>query len=214
MRLLIMGRPGAGKGTQAANIKEYYGIPHISTGDMFRAAIKEGTELGKLAKSYMDKGALVPDEVTIGIVKERLLKDDCKKGFLLDGFPRNVLQAEALDSFMKEQGISLDAVLDVNVDASILIRRIVGRRICKTCGATYHIDFNKPKKEGICDNCGTPLIQRADDTIETAGSRLEVYDKQTAPLLAYYDKQNLLKTVNGDQELNKVFEDIKAVLAK
>ena len=214
MRLLIMGRPGAGKGTQAANIKEYYGIPHISTGDMFRAAIKEGTELGKLAKSYMDKGALVPDEVTIGIVKERLLKDDCKKGFLLDGFPRNVLQAEALDSFMKEQGISLDAVLDVNVDASILIRRIVGRRICKTCGATYHIDFNKPKKEGICDNCGTPLIQRADDTIETAGSRLEVYDKQTAPLLADYEKQNLLKTVNGDQELNKVFEDIKAVLAK
>lgn len=214
MRLLIMGRPGAGKGTQAANIKEYYGIPHISTGDMFRAAIKEGTELGKLAKSYMDKGALVPDEVTIGIVKERLLKDDCKKGFLLDGFPRNVLQAEALDSFMKEQGISLDAVLDVNVDASILIRRIVGRRICKTCGATYHIEFNKPKKEGICDNCGTPLIQRADDTIETAGSRLEVYDKQTAPLLAYYKKQNLLKTVNGDQELNKVFEDIKAVLAK
>ncbi len=214
MRLLIMGRPGAGKGTQAANIKEYYGIPHISTGDMFRAAIKEGTELGKLAKSYMDKGALVPDEVTIGIVKERLLKDDCKKGFLLDGFPRNVLQAEALDSFMKEQGISLDAVLDVNVDASILIRRIVGRRICKTCGATYHIDFNKPKKEGICDNCGTTLIQRADDTIETAGSRLEVYDKQTAPLLAYYEKQNLLKTVNGDQELNKVFEDIKAVLAK
>lgn len=214
MRLLIMGRPGAGKGTQAANIKEYYGIPHISTGDMFRAAIKEGTELGKLAKSYMDKGALVPDEVTIGIVKERLLKDDCKKGFLLDGFPRNVLQAEALDSFMKEQGISLDAVLDVNVDASILIRRIVGRRICKTCGATYHIDFNKSKKEGICDNCGTPLIQRADDTIETAGSRLEVYDKQTAPLLAYYEKQNLLKTVNGDQELNKVFEDIKAVLAK
>lgn len=214
MRLLIMGRPGAGKGTQAANIKEYYGIPHISTGDMFRAAIKEGTELGKLAKSYMDKGALVPDEVTIGIVKERLLKDDCKKGFLLDGFPRNVLQAEALDSFMKEQGISLDAVLDVNVDASILIRRIVGRRICKTCGATYHIAFNKPKKEGICDNCGTPLIQRADDTIETAGSRLEVYDKQTAPLLAYYEKQNLLKTVNGDQELNKVFEDIKAVLAK
>lgn len=214
MRLLIMGRPGAGKGTQAANIKEYYGIPHISTGDMFRAAIKEGTELGKLAKSYMDKGALVPDEVTIGIVKERLLKDDCKKGFLLDGFPRNVLQAEALDSFMKEQGISLDAVLDVNVDASILIRRIVGRRICKTCGATYHIDFNKPKKEGICDNCGTPLIQRADDTIETAGSRLEVYDKQTAPLLAYYEKQNLLKIVNGDQELNKVFEDIKAVLAK
>ena len=214
MRILIMGRPGAGKGTQAANIKEYYGIPHISTGDMFRAAIKEGTDLGKLAQSYMEKGALVPDEVTIGIVKERLLKDDCKKGFLLDGFPRNVQQAEALDNFMKSEGIKLDAVLDVNVDSSILIRRIVGRRVCKTCGATYHIEFNKPKKDGICDNCGTALIQRADDTIETAGSRLDVYDKQTAPLLAYYNEQNLLKTVNGDQDFNKVFEDIKAVLAK
>ncbi len=214
MRILIMGRPGAGKGTQAANIKEYYGIPHISTGDMFRAAMKEGTELGKLAQSYMEKGALVPDEVTIGIVKERLLKDDCKKGFLLDGFPRNVQQAEALDNFMKSEGIKLDAVLDVNVDSSILIRRIVGRRVCKTCGATYHVEFNKPKQEGICDNCGTALIQRADDTIETAGSRLDVYDKQTAPLLAYYNEQNLLKTVNGDQDFNKVFEDIKAVLAK
>lgn len=214
MRILIMGRPGAGKGTQAANIKEYYGIPHISTGDMFRAAIKEGTDLGKLAQSYMEKGALVPDEVTIGIVKERLLKDDCKKGFLLDGFPRNVHQAEELDKFMNAEGIKLDAVLDVNVDSSILIRRIVGRRVCKTCGATYHIEFNKPKKDGICDNCGTALIQRADDTIETAGSRLDVYDKQTAPLLAYYKEQNLLKTVNGDQDFNKVFEDIKAVLAK
>lgn len=214
MRLLIMGRPGAGKGTQAVNIKEYYGIPHISTGDMFRAAIKEGTELGKLAESFMKQGALVPDEVTIGIVKERLVKEDCQKGFLLDGFPRTVLQAEALDTFMKEQGIALDAVLDVNVDQSILIRRIVGRRICKTCGATYHIEFNKPKVDGICDNCGTALIQRADDTIETAGSRLDVYDKQTAPLLAYYKEQNLLKSVNGDQELEKVFDDIKAVLKK
>ena len=185
MRLLIMGRPGAGKGTQASNIKEYYGIPHISTGDMFRAAIKEGTELGKLAESYMKQGALVPDEVTIGIVKERLLKEDCKKGFLLDGFPRTVSQAESLDSFMKENGITLDAVLDVNVDQNILIRRIVGRRICKTCGATYHIEFNKPKVDGICDVCGSPLTQRPDDTIETAGSRLDVYDKQTAPLLAY-----------------------------
>ena len=209
-----MGRPGAGKGTQAVNIKEYWGIPHISTGDMFRAAMKEGTELGLLAKSYMDKGALVPDEVTIGIVKERLLKDDCKTGFLLDGFPRTVSQAEALDDFMKEQGIALDAVLDVNVDASILIRRIVGRRLCKTCGATYHIEFNKPKQDGICDNCQTALYQRADDTIETAGSRLEVYDNQTAPLLAYYQNQDLLKTVNGDQDFDKVFEDIKNVLTK
>ncbi len=214
MRILIMGRPGAGKGTQAQNIKEYYGIPHISTGDMFREAMKKGTELGNLAKSYMEKGLLVPDEVTIGIVKERLLQDDAKKGFLLDGFPRNLFQAEALDKFLAEQGIKLDFVLDVNVDSSILIKRIVGRRVCKTCGATFHVEFNKPKVEGICDNCGSPLIQRNDDKEETAVSRLDVYDKQTAPLLAYYKNQNLLKTVDGNQPLEKVFEDIKATLKK
>lgn len=212
MKLLIMGRPGAGKGTQAANIKEYYNIPHISTGDMFRAAIKNETKLGLLAKSYMDKGALVPDDVTIGIVKERLLEDDCKKGFLLDGFPRTILQAEALDEFLKENGVKLDAVLDVNVKPEILVRRMVGRRVCKTCGATYHVEFNAPKKDGICDNCGSPLIQRPDDTEATAKNRLEVYDNNTAPLLAYYKNQNILKTVDGDQPLEKVFEDIKAVL--
>ena len=212
MRLLIMGRPGAGKGTQAFNIKNYYSIPHISTGDMFREAMKNGTEMGKLAQSYMEKGALVPDEVTIGIVRERLSKDDVKNGFLLDGFPRNVSQAEALDEILKENGIKLDAVLDVNVEPEILINRIVGRRICKNCGATFHVDFNKPRQEGICDNCGQPLVQRADDTIETAGSRLKVYDDSTAPVLAYYKKQNLLKTVNGDQAVDKVFEDIKAIL--
>ena len=212
MKLLIMGRPGAGKGTQAANIKEYYNIPHISTGDMFRAAIKNETNLGLLAKSYMDKGALVPDDVTIGIVKERLLEDDCKKGFLLDGFPRTILQAEALDEFLKENGVKLDAVLDVNVKPEILVRRMVGRRVCKTCGATYHVEFNAPKKDGICDNCGSPLIQRQDDTEATAKNRLEVYDNNTAPLLAYYKNQNILKTVDGDQPLEKVFEDIKAVL--
>ena len=212
MKLLIMGRPGAGKGTQAANIKEYYNIPHISTGDMFRAAIKNETKLGLLAKSYMDKGALVPDDVTIGIVKERLLEDDCKKGFLLDGFPRTILQAEALDEFLKENGVKLDAVLDVNVKPEILVRRMVGRRVCKTCGATYHVEFNAPKKDGICDNCGSPLIQRPDDTEATAKNRLEVYDNNTAPLLAYYKNQNILKTVDGDQPLENVFEDIKAVL--
>ena len=214
MRLLIMGRPGAGKGTQAANIKEYYGIPHISTGDMFRAAIKEGTELGKLAKSYMDKGALVPDEVTIGIVKERLLKDDCKKGFLLDGFPRNVLQAEALDSFMKEQGISLDAVLDVNVDASILIRRIVGRRICKTCGATYHIVFNPTKVEGKCDACGADTVLRDDDKPETVQKRLAVYHEQTQPLIEYYDKQGILKSVDGTKPMDEAFSAIVGILGE
>ena len=212
MKLLIMGRPGAGKGTQAANIKEYYNIPHISTGDMFRAAIKNETKLGLLAKSFMDKGQLVPDEVTIGIVQERLLEDDCKKGFLLDGFPRTIAQAEALETFLKENGIVLDAVLDVNVPAEILVRRMVGRRVCKGCGATFHVEFNAPKQEGICDVCGTPLIQRADDTYETANSRLEVYDNNTAPLLDFYNTRSLLKTVNGDQALDKVFEDIKNVL--
>ena len=212
MKLLIMGRPGAGKGTQAANIKEYYNIPHISTGDMFRAAIKNETKLGLLAKSFMDKGQLVPDEVTIGIVQERLLEDDCKSGFLLDGFPRTIAQAEALELFLKENGIVLDAVLDVNVPAEILVRRMVGRRVCKGCGATFHVEFNAPKQEGICDVCGTPLIQRADDTYETANSRLEVYDNNTAPLLDFYNTRGLLKTVNGDQALDKVFEDIKNVL--
>ena len=212
MKLLIMGRPGAGKGTQAANIKEYYNIPHISTGDMFRAAIKNETKLGLLAKSFMDKGQLVPDEVTIGIVQERLLEDDCKKGFLLDGFPRTIAQAEALETFLKANGIVLDAVLDVNVPAEILVRRMVGRRVCKGCGATFHVEFNAPKQEGICDVCGTPLIQRADDTYETANSRLEVYDNNTAPLLDFYNTRGLLKTVNGDQALDKVFEDIKNVL--
>ena len=212
MKLLIMGRPGAGKGTQAANIKEYYNIPHISTGDMFRAAIKNQTKLGVTAKGYMDKGQLVPDEVTIGIFQERLLEDDCKKGFLLDGFPRTIAQAEALETFLNANGIILDAVLDVNVPAEILVRRMVGRRVCKGCGATFHVEFNAPKQEGICDVCGTPLIQRADDTYETANSRLEVYDNNTAPLLDFYNTRGLLKTVNGDQALDKVFEDIKNVL--
>lgn len=212
MKVLIMGRPGAGKGTQAVNIKEYYHIPHISTGDMFRAAIKNQTKLGLLAKSYMDQGTLVPDEVTIGIVEERLLEPDCKNGFLLDGFPRTIAQAEALDKFLTSNGVKLDAVLDVNVPAEILIRRMVGRRVCKGCGATYHVEFNAPKVEGICDACGTQLIQRADDTEATAVNRLAVYDEQTAPLLEFYAKKNILKTVNGDQPLTKVFEDIKVVL--
>ena len=179
---------------------------------MFRAAIKNETKLGMLAKSYMDQGALVPDEVTIGIVQERLLEDDCKAGFLLDGFPRTIAQAEALDEFLTNNGITLDAVLDVNVPAEILVRRMVGRRVCKGCGATYHVEFNAPKVEGVCDNCGTTLIQRADDTEATAVNRLQVYDNQTAPLLAFYSEKNILKTVNGDQPLDKVFEDIKVVL--
>jgi adenylate kinase len=212
MKLLITGRPGAGKGTQAVNIREYYNIPHISTGDMFRAAMKAGTKMGLLAKSYMEKGQLVPDEVTIGIVEDRLSEPDCKDGFLLDGFPRNLRQAEALDKFLTKNNIKLDACLDVNVAKEVLVRRMVGRRVCKNCGATYHIEFNKPLKDGICDNCGNPLIQRPDDTEATAVNRLAVYDEQTAPLLDYYKKQGILKSVNGDQSFEKVFEDIKAVL--
>lgn len=212
MKLLIMGRPGAGKGTQAANIKEYYGIPHISTGDMFRAAIKNQTKLSLLAKEYMDKGLLVPDEITIGIVQERLLESDCKKGFLLDGFPRTIAQAESLESFLKENSIALDAVLDVDVPVEILVKRIVGRRVCKKCGATFHIEFNAPKNDGICDVCGTPLVQRNDDCLETVNKRLNEYDTKTAPLLKFYQDRNLIKTVNGNQALDKVFEDIKAVL--
>lgn len=212
MKLLIVGRPGAGKGTQAANIKDYYKIPHISTGDMFRAAIKNQTKLGVIAKNYTDNGLLVPDEVTIGIVEERLLEDDCKNGFLLDGFPRNIAQAEALEKFLTNNGIKLDAVLDVNVPAEILIKRIVGRRVCKGCGATYHVEFNPSKVEGICDVCGTKLIQRADDTYETAQHRLDIYDEQTSPVLEFYAKQNIVKTVDGNQPLDVVFEEIKAVL--
>ena len=214
MKLLIMGRPGAGKGTQAGNIREYYNIPHISTGDIFRANLKGQTKLGLLAKTYMDKGLLVPDSVTIDLVKDRLSQPDCKEGFLLDGFPRNLEQAKALDEFLKSRNESLDAVLDIDVKPEVLIDRIVGRRVCPTCGATFHIKNNPPKVEGVCDKCGGKLIQRNDDTYETAENRLKVYDNQTAPLLDYYKNQHLLKTVNGDQDFAKVFEDIKKVLTK
>lgn len=214
MKLLIMGRPGAGKGTQAVNIREYYNIPHISTGDIFRANLKEKTKLGLLAKEYMDKGQLVPDSLTNDLVKDRLSQADCKNGFLLDGFPRNIAQAQALDEFLKENNEALDAVLDIDVKPEVLIDRIVGRRVCKNCGATYHIKNNPPKQEGICDKCGGELMQRADDTYDTAYNRLKVYDEQTAPLLDYYRGQHLLKSVNGDQDFAKVFEDIKKVLAK
>ena len=192
MKLLIMGRPGAGKGTQAVNIREYYNIPHISTGDIFRANLKGQTKLGLLAKTYMDKGLLVPDSVTIDLVKDRLSQPDCKEGFLLDGFPRNLEQAKALDEFLKSRNESLDAVLDIDVKPEVLIDRIVGRRVCPTCGATFHIKNNPPKVEGVCDKCGGKLIQRNDDTYETAENRLKVYDNQTAPLLDYYKNQHLL----------------------
>lgn len=214
MNLILMGLPGAGKGTQAEKINEKYQIPHISTGDMFRLAIKEGTELGKQAKAYMDQGDLVPDEVTIGIVKERLSKDDCKNGFLLDGFPRTIAQAEALQSLLSDMKESIDCVLHVDVPEEKLVERLTGRRICPTCGATYHVMYNPPKEEGICDKDGAALIQREDDQPETVKTRLNVNIKQAQPLLDFYQEKGYLVSVDGDQPIDKVFEDIQSKVEK
>ncbi|WP_102029428.1 adenylate kinase [Salirhabdus sp. Marseille-P4669] len=208
MNLILMGLPGAGKGTQAEKIVEKYEIPHISTGDMFRSAMKEGTELGKQAKSFMDKGELVPDEVTIGIVRERLGKDDCKNGFLLDGFPRTIAQAEALEALLNELNTKIDYVLHIQVPKEKLIDRLTGRRICPTCGATYHVVFNPPKVEGKCDVDGSELIQRDDDKPETVKNRLEVNMNQAQPLLDFYNEKGYLVTFDGDREINTVFNDI------
>ena len=207
-----MGLPGAGKGTQAEKIVEKYNIPHISTGDMFRAAIKDGTELGLQAKSFMDQGALVPDEVTIGIVKERLSKDDCKEGFLLDGFPRTVAQATALEDILSELNRPIDYVINVDVDKDILMERLTGRRICKECGATYHLVFNPPTQEGVCSRCGGELYQRADDNADTVQNRLEVNLAQTKPLLSFYEDKGTLRNINGQQDINVVFEDVEKLL--
>ncbi|MGN1049128.1 MAG: adenylate kinase [Selenomonadaceae bacterium] len=212
MHILLMGPPGAGKGTQAANLVKEFTISHISTGDMFRAAIKAGTELGKQAKACIDAGNLVPDEITIGIVRERLSQDDCKKGFILDGFPRTVEQADALTEILSDLGLKLKSVLDVNVPSADLVERAVGRRICKSCGATYHVKFNPSKVEGVCDECGGELFQRPDDTEETMKNRLSVYDAQTKPLIDYYTKAGLYVEVDGRQEIGKVFADIVDIL--
>ena len=207
-----MGLPGAGKGTQAEKINEKYGIPHISTGDMFRLAIKEGTPLGKEAQAYMDEGALVPDEVTNGIVKERLAKDDCKEGYLLDGFPRTIPQAEALEDITKDLDRKLDYVIHVDVPEEKLVQRLTGRRVCPECGSSYHIIYNPPKKEGVCDKDGTELIQRDDDAEETVQKRLAVNVEQTKPLLDFYKGKGILISVDGDQSIDKVFADIQAKL--
>jgi adenylate kinase len=212
MNLILMGLPGAGKGTQAEQIVEQYHIPHISTGDMFRTAIKEGTELGLKAKSFMDQGQLVPDEVTIGIVRDRLGKDDCKKGFLLDGFPRTVAQAEALEDLLNQLERTLDYVLHIHVDKGLLMDRLTGRRICKNCGSTYHLEFNPPAVEGVCDKCGGELYQRDDDNAETVGNRLDVNTKQMKPLLDFYQEKGYLRTINGEQEIDDVFADINEYL--
>lgn len=212
MNLVLMGLPGAGKGTQAAEIVDKYGIPHISTGDMFRAAIKEGTELGKKAKSYMDAGNLVPDEVTIGIVDERLSKSDCEKGFLLDGFPRTVAQAEALEKILFDKDRSIDFVLNINVEKEKLMERLTGRRICKQCGTTYHVIFNPPSEHGVCDKCGGELYQREDDNEETVKTRLEVNIEQSKPLLEFYEQKGYLRNIDGNQDIDQVFNDIDQLL--
>lgn len=212
MVILLMGPPGAGKGTQAVSMVKKFGIPQISTGDMFRAAIGQGTELGKKAKACIDAGQLVPDEITIGIVKERLSQDDCRKGFLLDGFPRTTEQAEALETILKDLGQELTCALNIAVPKELLVERAVGRRMCRKCGASFHVQFNPPKKEGVCDECGGELYQRADDTRETMENRLSVYESSTQPLIDFYEARGKCRTVNGDQPIDKVFADIVKVL--
>ena len=212
MRLLIMGAPGAGKGTQSTLIKEYFSIPHISTGDMFREAISKQTEMGLEAKKYIDKGYLAPDSVTIELVRERLSKEDCANGFLLDGFPRTIDQARALDKMLLNFAIKLDAVLNVVINDEVLINRIVGRRTCSVCKESYHITNRKPKIMGICDVCGGKLIQRADDTAETMKIRLKVYHEQTEPVLEHYAKQGLVKNVSGHGTVEETFEKVKILL--
>lgn len=214
MNLILLGPPGAGKGTQAQKIVEFYHIPQISTGDILRSAVKEGTPLGKEAKTFMDRGQLVPDEVVIGIIDERLRAPDCQSGFILDGFPRNISQADALQSLLEKMGRSIDHVINIEVDPEELVRRLTGRRTCKNCGAMFHILFQPPKEEGKCDRCGGPLYQRADDNEETIRNRLREYEKQTAPLIDYYLKKRLLRSINGLGGADQIFERILQQLGK
>lgn len=212
MKIIMLGAPGAGKGTQAKKIAEKYSIPHISTGDIFRANIKEGTELGKKAKEYMDKGALVPDELVCDLVVDRISQADAKNGYVLDGFPRTIPQAEALDAALEKINEKVDYAIDVDVPDENIINRMSGRRACVACGGTYHIEFNPTKTEGICDACGGKLILRDDDQPETVKNRLKVYHEQTQPLIDYYTKKNILKSVDGTQDMAKVFSDIVGIL--
>ena len=212
MKIIMLGAPGAGKGTQAKRIAAKYGIPHISTGDIFRANIKGGTELGMKAKEYMDQGKLVPDEITIGMLLDRIHEEDCKNGYVLDGFPRTIPQAESLTKALEEMGESIDYAVNVDVPDSAIVSRMSGRRACVNCGATYHIQYNPPKTEGVCDVCGEKLILRDDDKPETVQNRLTVYHDQTQPLIDYYKKAGILAEVDGTQDMDKVFEDITAVL--
>lgn len=214
MRLVLLGPPGAGKGTQASAIVEKYKIPHISTGDIFRENIKTGTDLGKEAKGYMDKGLLVPDEIVVSIVRDRLTKDDCKEGFLLDGFPRTVNQAVDFDARLMDMETQLDKVINIDTNPDVLIERATGRRICKQCGRTYHVKYNKPEVDGVCDDDNEPLLQRDDDKEETVKKRIEVYMEQTQPLIDYYSKKRLLFNVDGNKSIDEIFEDIARELER
>ena len=212
MKIIMLGAPGAGKGTQAKKIAAKYGIPHISTGDIFRANIKNGTELGKKAKTYMDQGLLVPDELVVDLVVDRVNQDDCKNGYVLDGFPRTIPQAEALTEALEKMGQKVDFAIDVNVPDENIVKRMGGRRACVTCGATYHMVYTPTKKEGICDTCGGELILRDDDKPETVQKRLNVYHDQTQPLIDYYTSQGILRTVDGTVDIDDVFRAITEFL--
>ena len=212
MKIIMLGAPGAGKGTQAKMIADKYGVPHISTGDIFRANIKNGTELGMEAKKYMDQGLLVPDELTVRILLDRVAQDDCKNGFILDGFPRTIPQAEVLDSELTKLGDHIDYAINVDVPDENIVKRMSGRRACLTCGATYHIEHVPPKKEGICDVCGGHLTVRDDDKPETVKNRLNVYHEQTQPLIDFYTEKGVLKTVDGTVPMEEVFAAITAIL--
>lgn len=212
MKIIMLGAPGAGKGTQAKRIAEKYNIPHISTGDIFRANIKNGTELGKKAKTYMDQGLLVPDELVVDLVVDRVAQDDAKNGYVLDGFPRTIPQAEALDAALEKINDKVDYAIDVDVPDSNIIDRMSGRRACVGCGGTYHIVYNPTKAEGICDTCGGQLILRDDDKPETVENRLKVYHDQTQPLIDYYSKKSILKSVDGTKDMDEVFENIVKIL--
>ena len=214
MRIILLGPPGAGKGTQAKSISNKFSIPHVSTGDIFRKNISEKTPLGIEAKKHIDKGHLVPDELTIDIIRDRLNNEDCSNGFLLDGYPRTVKQAEVLETLLKEKGHLLDTALLIKVPREFILSRMTGRRVCLTCGASYHITYNPPKVEGKCNLCGSDLIQRADDSKETVSERLDIYDAQTQPLIKYYGDKNLLSVVDGTKAINSVFKSICGILGE